>query len=409
MKKIDIHNTDRATHQALRDLNELLVLNIVRECQPISRIDITQRTRLEGSTVSKIVTRLLDSEFVYEEGVAAASLNGGRKKRFLHLNPNKAYAVGVDLGQRQSTVALSDLSGRILRSISVENDADPRQTIEAIAKNIKKIIQTSPSKERIEGIGVSLIGLIDPIEGRVLAGEGLGWGDDVPVGAMLREALNLQLPMYFENGSRLAALAELWFGTHTVGQPQNLVFLDIGQGVGAGIVIRGQMYHGSLHGAGEFGHISLDPSGPACSCGGHGCLEVFTSNQATIERYRKLCLAGGGTEEVLGEVLISDIVSRGLQRDPQAVEALRQTATYLGRGLIPVLYSINPEVIVLAGAITEAWEIIYPEIRRVMASQVTRFYSSHVSIIRSTLEAKPSLIGAIALVLARAFSGPGLG
>ncbi|MBI3650764.1 MAG: ROK family transcriptional regulator [Acidobacteria bacterium] len=409
MKKIDIHNTDRATHQALRDLNELLVLNIVRECQPISRIDIAQRTRLEGSTVSKIVTRLLADDFVYEEGVAAASPNGGRKKRFLHLNPNKAFAIGVDLGQRQSTVALSDLSGRILRSITVENDADPRQTIEALAKNIKKILQSSPSKERIEGIGVSLIGLIDPLEGRVLAGESLGWGDDVPVGAMLREALNLQLPMYFENGSRLAALAELWFGTHSMGQPQNLVFLDIGQGVGAGIVIRGQMYHGSMHGAGEFGHISLDPKGPACSCGGHGCLEVFTANQATLERYRKLGSANGSAPTAGNEIVITDIVARGLQRDPQAVEALRQTATYLGRGLIPVLYSINPEVIVLAGAITEAWDIIYPEIHRVLASEVTRFYSSHVSIIRSTLNDKPSLIGAFALVLARAFSGSGLG
>ncbi|MFN0086455.1 MAG: ROK family protein [Blastocatellia bacterium] len=405
VKKIDIHKAGRATHQALRDLNEVLVLNVVRERQPISRIEIADWTGLEGSTVSKIVARLLESEYVYEDGVAAASPNGGRKKRHLHLNPEKGYAVGVDVGSRQTTVALSDFNGRILRADAVENEAEPGRALEKVAGAIKRIVQGSPAKERVEGIGVSLIGLIDPTEGRVLAGESLGWGEDVPVGAMLRQALNLDLPIYFENGARLAALAELWFGRHASPQPRDLVFLDVEEGIGAGIVIRGRLYHGSLHGAGEFGHISIDPAGPACVCGGRGCLEVFASDQATVERYRELRRAEGKPAEDAAET-IKEVVARGLRRDPQAISALRQTAAYLGRGLVPVIYSVNPGVIVLGGGISEAWEIIYPEIRRVLASQVTRFYSSHVSIIPSTLKDKPSLVGALALVLSRAFSAP---
>lgn len=400
MKKIDIHNAGRATHQALRDLNEILVLNVVRERQPISRIDIAAWTGLEGSTVSKIVSRLLDNEFVYEEGIAAASPSGGRKKRFLHLNPNKAYAVGVDLGLQQSTVALADFRGKILRSASVRNDPDPDRTVDALARGIKKILRFSPLENRVEGIGVSLIGLVDPNEGRVRAAESLNWGEDVPFGSMLTKALNLDLPLYFENGARLAALAEIWFGRHTDRQPQDLIFLDIGEGIGAGIVIRGQLYHGSLNGAGEFGHISLDPAGPPCSCGGRGCLEVFASDRATAERYRELTAS---------DVSMEEVVSRGLQGDPKAIEALRQTATYLGRGLTPVVYSVNPGVVVLGGVITKAWDIIYPEIRRVLTAQVNRFIGSGVSIIPSTLEYKPSLVGAIALVLARAFSVPSLG
>jgi N-acetylglucosamine repressor len=408
-RKLDIHQAGRATHQALRDMNEVLVLNLVRERQPISRIDIAEWTGLEGSTVSKIVARLLESEFVYENGVGPASPQGGRKKRFLHLNPNKAYAIGVDLGPQRNTVALSDFSGRILRSLAMDNDRDPQKALEAVARSIKKLLQSGQARERVEGIGVSLVGLVDPKEGRILAGENLGWGDDVPVGSMLRSALNLDLPLYFDNGSRLAALAEIWFGKHLRRQPQDLVLIDIGEGVGAGIVIQGQLYHGSLHGAGEFGHISLDPNGPGCNCGGRGCLEVFAADQASIARYTELCRAEGMTAETKGSLTIEELVSRGLKGNPRAVEALRQTATYLGRGLIPVIYSVNPEVIVLGGAITKAWEILYPEIRRVLAAQVTRFYSSHVSITPSTLEDRPSLVGAIALVLARAFSVPSLG
>jgi predicted NBD/HSP70 family sugar kinase len=410
VKKIDIHRAGRATHQALRDTNEVLVLNVVRERQPVSRVDVAGFTSLEGSTVSKIVARLIENEFIYEEGLGVASPNGGRKKRFLHLNPDKAYAVGVDLGIHQSTVALSNFSGRILSSVVVAHNRDPQGVAAALASGIRKMVQSCPRQDRIKGVGVSLIGLVDAGEGRVLAAEGLSW-DDVPIGSMLRQALNLDLPMYFENGARLAALAEIWFGKHISQQSQNLVFLDIGEGVGAGIVIRGQLYHGSLNGAGEFGHISLDPNGPSCPCSGRGCLEVFAGDQATIQRHLELRNATGGTKSAApaSGVSIEEIVSLGLHGEPEARESLRQTAGYLGRGLIPVIYSFNPEVIVLGGTITKAWEILYPEIRRVLATQVTRFYASHVSITPTTLENKPSLVGATALVLARAFSIPSLG
>jgi N-acetylglucosamine repressor len=409
MKKINLHRAGPATHQSLRDMNEILVLNLVRERQPISRIDIAESTKLEGSTVSKIVARLLEDEFVYENGVGPASPQGGRKKRFLHLNPEKAYAVGVDLGPQHHEIAISDFSGRILRRTTTENSSDPQQALEAVARGIKKLLQSGLSQERVVGIGISLVGLVDAKEGRMLAGENLGWGEEVPVGSILRNALSLELPIYYDNGARLAALAEIWFGKHTSRQPQDLVFLEISEGIGAGIIIQGQLYHGSLNGAGEFGHISLDPAGAGCSCGGRGCLEVFASDQATINRYKDLCRAEGCLSEIEDEIAIEELIQRSTAGNPRAIEALRQTATYLGRGLIPIIYSVNPEVIVLGGAITRAWEIVYPEIRRVLAAQITRFYSSHVTITPSTLGDKPSLTGAIALVLVRGFAAPSLG
>ena len=409
MKKINLHKAGRATHQSLRDMNEILVLNLVRERQPISRIDIAESTRLEGSTVSKIVTRLLENEFVYENGVGSASPQGGRKKRFLHLNPEKAYAIGVDLGPQHNEIAVSDFSGRVLRRMTTANSSDPQQALEAVARGVKKLLQSDLPQGRVVGIGVSLVGLVDAKEGRMLAGESLGWGEEVPVGSILRNALNLDLPIYFDNGARLAALAEIWFGKHRSRQPQDLVFLEVSEGIGAGIIIQGQLYHGSLNGAGEFGHISLDPAGPNCSCGGRGCLEVFASDQATINRYNELCRTEGCLAEIENETSIEELITRSAAGNPRAIEALRQTATYLGRGLIPIIYSVNPEMIVLGGAITQAWEIVYPEIRRVLAAQITRFYSSHVTITPSTLGNNPSLTGATALVLARAFAAPSLG
>lgn len=409
MRKIDLRNTGPASHQALRDFNELLVLNAIREVQPISRVDIAERTGLEGSTVSKIVGRLLASEFVYEDGVGPASRLGGRKKRFLHLNPDRAYAVGIDVGPRETAIALSDFSGRILRSTAIDNKRSPQEALAEVARAVRKILRHAPDRSRVRGIGVSLIGLVDPVTGRVLAGENLGWGEDVPVGALLKKALKTDLPIYFENDARLSALAELWFGKEAVRQARELVFLDVGEGVGSGIVIGGQLYSGSVHGAGEFGHISIDPKGPACSCGGRGCLELFASDPATVRRYQALCRSEGHGAEASATLSIREVVSRARRGDSAAVEALRQTAEYLGRGLVPIAYSVNPELIVIGGPITEAWEIIYRELRRTLAAQVTRFYLDHLTIVRSSLEYKPSLVGCVALVLARAFSFFGLG
>ena len=135
----------------------------------------------------------------------------------------------------------------------------------------------------------------------------------------------------------------------------------------------------------------------------------FASDQATIGRFRDLCAAEGRQPDAKEEITIEELTALAIAGDPRAIEVLRRTANYLGRGLIPIIYSVNPGVIVLGGAITKAWDIIYPEILRVVSSQVSRFFLSHLTVTPSTLEDNPSLAGAIALVLARAFSAPSLG
>ncbi len=406
MRIMDIGRLGPADHRVLRDLNEVMVLNVIRERQPISRIEIAELTGLEGGTVSRIISRLLANNLVYEEGVAEASPRGGRKRWFLHIHPRKALAMGVDLRPSGCTIAVSDFTGKCIRSTEVRHFPDPRLATAAIARGIRKLLKAFPDDE-FEGIGVSLVGLVEPVEGRVLAGEGLGWGEDVPVGTMLREALGLDLPIYFENGSWLAALAEIWFGKHAR-NPRDLVFLDIGEGIGAGIIINGQLYHGALHGAGEFGHIPLHPDGPACSCGSRGCLEAYAADPATVRRYEHHRLKRSRSRQRHGSPAadIDDVVARALQGEAEAVAALQETAVYLGRGLVPVVYSLNPEVIVLGGAVTRAWDLIYKNMIRELSQRASRFYLDHLKVIPTTLVARPSLVGSIALVLARSFAVP---
>ncbi len=403
MRKMDIGNLAPANHRVLRDINEVMVLNVIREKHPISRIEIAELIGLEGSTVSKIVSRLLADNFVYEEGVGESSPLGGRKKRYLHINPRKACAIGVDLRPSGYTVALSDFRGKIQRCVDLPADPDPHAAMAAVARAIKEVLRSCRA-EGAEGIGVSLVGLVDPVEGRVLAGEGLGWGDDVPVGSMLRRLLEMDIPLYFENGAWLGALAEIWFGKHAR-PPRNLVFCDIGEGIGSGIIIRGQFYHGSMNGAGEFGHIPLHPDGPPCSCGGRGCLEAYASDPATVRRYEELRASQPGDA---GGCTIDDVLSRASQGDREAVQALHEKAAFLGRGLIPIIYALNPEVIVLGGPVTRAWATVYPIMIRELSQRIPRFYLDHLALSPTTLESRPSLVGSIALVLARSFAVPSI-
>lgn len=404
MRKINIGNLAPVNHRVLRDMNEIMVLNVIREKQPISRSEIAELTGLEGSTVSKIVARLVSDNLILEAGVGEASPKGGRKKRFLHINPRKACAIGVDLRPSGYAVALSDFTGKILHATELGSRPDPQDAMAEIALSIRELHRAYCS-ETIEGIGVSLVGLVDPKEGRVLAGEGLGWGEDVPVGSMLRAALGMDLPVYYENGAWLGALAEIWFGKHKR-PPSNLVFLDVEEGIGAGIVIQGQLYHGACHGAGEFGHISLNPEGPLCSCGARGCLEAYAADPATVRFYEDRRRSKQDPGEPAASATIVDVVARALEHEPEAVDAVRNTAAYLGRGLVPVIYSVNPELIVLGGPVTRAWDLIYPVMMHELSLRASRFYLDHLSLTRTTLEARPSLVGAIALVLARSFAVP---
>jgi predicted NBD/HSP70 family sugar kinase len=409
VRKINLKDFKTADHRILRDINEVIVLNIVRERQPISRVAIAEISGLEEGTVSRIIQRFLHSGVVYEQGLGSSTPAGGRKPRYVHLNPTKACAIGVDIGAVETVLALSDFNGRLRHVIKIPNARDPKQFLLALAEEILSLARLANPYNELGGIGVSLIGLVDIEEGTVLEGENLGWGEHIEVGKILRSRIKDDIPLYFENGARLSALGEIWFGTNLLSGFRDVVFVDINEGVGTGIIVNGQLYRGFRSGAGEFGHICIDPAGPRCSCGKHGCLEIFASDPATVRRYlEKLRMSertGASGDTKVDVSLILELAARG---DPTALEALRQTAHYLGLGLAPIIYALNPEAIIIGGRMTEVWALVEKQILDSCASRVSSLYLESTKIFPSTLHTKPSLMGAVALVLAQNFAAPNI-
>jgi predicted NBD/HSP70 family sugar kinase len=400
MKKIGFKGLRPANHGVLRDINEVMVLNIIRERQPISRIAIAGLTGLEPGTVSRILQRFGSSGLISEAGSGPSTPMGGRKPRYVTLNAAKHCAIGVEIGPRESLLALSDFNGRIQDFRRIANSSDAEATLSAVAAELSMLIHRVDAYGEFGGVGVGLAGLIDSKEGTILEAENLGWPEPVEVGKFLRARIP-DVPFYFENDARLSAMGEIWFGGAQFSGIRDLVFLNVGVGVGTGIIIDGQLYRGFRNGAGEFGHVCVDPKGPRCSCGSYGCLEVFTSDLATVQRY--LQTSGAQPSANIDVRLIVDLANQG---DAYAAGTLKETAHYLGLGLAPIMYGLSPEIVVVGGAITRAWGLVGDTMRKACAERVSQPFLKNIKLAASTMQNDPSLMGAISLVLAQNFAAP---
>lgn len=407
MRKINLNDFKTADHRILRDINEVIVLNIIRERQPIPRVGIAEITGLEEGTVSRIIQRFLRQGLVYESGVGNSTPAGGRKPRFVHINPTKSCAIGVDIGAIETLLALSDLNGHLQHLKRIPNTRNSRQFLESVAGEILNLIKLANPYNELGGIGVSLVGLIDMEEGTILEGENLGWGENIEVGKIFRSKIGTEVPLFFDNGARLSALGEIWFGTTHLSGFRDVVFVDVNEGIGTGVIVNGQLYRGFRNGAGEFGHVCVDSTGPKCSCGSYGCLEVFASDLATIDRFLKKTRPrnkAGRTANAKTDM--NTVVQLAREGHPQALEALKETAEYLGLGLAPIIYGLNPEAIVIGGKIAEVWNLIEKDILTACARRVSPLFLETTKIFASTLHVRPCLMGAIALVLAQNFAAP---
>jgi N-acetylglucosamine repressor len=214
------------------------------------------------------------------------------------------------------------------------------------------------------------------------------------------------LPVMIENAPIACAMAQMWLGQRGNGNG-DFVYVTVGDGVGAGIVIDGQVVRGKGNAAGEFGHTPLFRDGPQCLCGSRGCLEAYTSNLATLSRYlgREFSPAEARVLLRQSKLTITDLLTRARSGDPRATKAVQQTGTYLGMGAATIVNALNPDHIYIGGEITAAWDLIEPGIRAQIRARALTPAAAATPIIPE-LSAYPRLRGAIALVAAPIFAAP---
>ncbi|MEW5977071.1 MAG: ROK family transcriptional regulator [Acidobacteriota bacterium] len=399
MRKISLENTNAAGKQTIKEINEKLILNLIREHQPISRAEIAEKTGLQRSTVTIITTRLLQDNWIYEG--ENGSVGVGRKPTHLYLNAKKSTCIGVQVGRRETLLALADLNGTLLEQKTLQTSLDAQRFFVQLARQISDMAALSPAGATVAGVGVSLPGYIEKARGRVIAAENFEWMD-VPVGDWLRERLNV--PVYFENNAKLSAFAEIWFGDNSTRHPQNFICVTSRDGIGTGIIINGEIYNGARDGAAEFGHVSLFPYGERCPCGNYGCWELYASDMATVKRYLRTRSGSRLTDSSDRELSVQDLVERAQKGERAARKALLTTGKYLGLGIANLVYGFNPELVIIGDSLKDAWEFIGDIVVSTVRSRVPGYYLEGLRILPSSKKQNPTLLGAIALVLAHHFT-----
>jgi predicted NBD/HSP70 family sugar kinase len=285
------------------------------------------------------VEQLIRENWVREGAVA--SLARGRHPTLLGLNED-LIVIAVDLHPKQATVAMVDLSGRLLSRSLVPLTSSPIASARLLTECIKRMRHAFSGKS-IEGIGMSLPGRVDPATQRMIFAPNLHWSEFDLKGAIENE---IGLAVSMENAATACLLAELLFGR--LNGIRDAVLVTVSEGVGTGVFANGQVitgYHGM---AGEFGHISLDPSGIQCACGRRGCWETLASCHAALRYYREL-------QPKAGAITFHDLLNKAEEGDQCAVQALAKQALHIGRGLGMIIAGLSPRVILIAGDITSAW------------------------------------------------------
>jgi predicted NBD/HSP70 family sugar kinase len=391
-RRINLERINVARSNTIRDINRQIILNYIREDGPISRASIAQITELQRSTISLIVDELLTANLVEE---VYGESSGGRPPQLLSLKSTGAVALGIDLGKKNTIVGTCDLSGRIIEKCTFPTSRDFNKTINNIIEACQKLIKSN--KDSIEGIGISLPGLVESWTGRVVNIPHLNWRFPKII-EKIEEVTGL--PVLVENDTNATALAELWLGRPEIRNVRNFVVVLIHDGIGTSIVFDGQLYRGKGGVAGEFGHMTIGSNAPIlCAAGKSDCWEAFASERSAVSRYVNLV----GETSGIGKIQFNKLVEIALEGDKNAQTALKETAHYIGVGISNLVQGLSPEVTIVVGNMVDAWSLISEDIKKATENAMCQGFPA-VNIMPSTLGDYPTLKGAFSLVLANKFA-----
>lgn len=378
--------------RAMREINRSIVLDIIRRGGKVSRTDLAKRSALTKPTVSAIVEDLLARGIVHEVGYGKTVGGGGRRARLLEFNDASAAYVGLRFGVRSTGVGIADARGglRAIREIPSALGDPERGIAEALSLVDDLLREANVPREKLQAAGVAVPGLVSQSSGLVELAPNLHW-KQVPVGSIVRQALDL--PVAVVNDTHAGALAE---GRCGAGRGvKSFVWVYVGTGVGAGIVIDGQVFHGHAGFSGEIGHCPVVLDGPECSCGLKGCLEAVASGWAIGHAAERAVEAGESTllanrSRPLDARAVAEAASAG---DAVAQRILSEVGSYIGMGISTLVNLLDPEMIVLGGGVMSAADHIIQAARESMSKHTLR--GAGVRIVPGALGDRVGLIGAL--------------
>jgi predicted NBD/HSP70 family sugar kinase/biotin operon repressor len=375
--------------ESLRERNRRQLVDTLRRRGSASRADLARLTGLSRSTVSTLVADLQTGGIVveHEDARATRAPQQGRPPTLLTLDRSAGLVLGIDFAHELVRVAISDLSRTILAERVRSHDVDRSATSAldlAVALADDVIAAADVDRDDVLGVGVALSGPIDVDEGTVHAGKILpSWAHIKPVDEL---AGRLGMPVHLDNDANLGALAEVTLGAG-IGA-RDAIYLMVSGGVGAGLILGGELYRGSGGTAGELGHVLVDEAGPICRCGNRGCLEMMAGGNAIIGLLRP----GHGDALTLDEVM--ELAAAG---DSGARRAIADAGRVLGRSVAAIVNAFNPELVIVGGRVSAAGEVLLDPMREAVDRYAIPSAAADVRITRGVLGDRAEVLGALEL------------
>lgn len=376
----------------VQEMNRSLVLKLLRKKQICSRADLAKASGLNQSTITNIINEMINWGLIVETGLIEGKK--GRRSIGIKLNSEQFKILGIRLTRKSIILGLYDIEGNEygFRQVSIHTGDGPASAIKKMKEMITETIKTNKIG-KVYAIGLATPGPLFRNEGRIaLMSQFPGWDKINIQEDLMRE---YEIPVYIEHDAKAGGLAQWWFGDHPHDHG-TMIFVAAGQGVGAGIVVDGTVYHGALGMAGEIGHMSIDYNGPQCECGHKGCLELYCSIGVILRTL-------GKDHSSLQSVW--DALREG---DPATEETIRKAAWFLGFGLVNVVNVFNPSYIVLGDELSAAGDLLRDTVSQVIKENVLPDIWSRLRIELAPYNKDSMLMGAATIAIDSLLNQPSL-
>jgi predicted NBD/HSP70 family sugar kinase len=396
-------NQETLGASTIRAQHSRLILNLLWRERELSRAELARRSSLSRSTVSAIVSELLNTGLVKEARAGLSS--GGRRPIILEFQDEASAIIGIELGATHVSCVLTDLRARVRASWSAPAPVrdEPQVTLEKVTMAVRSVLSAAGvDLSGVLGIGVAVPSPVD----KNRPGELLPL--IVPKWKGYNIATHLEStfgrPVFVDNDANLGALAELWWGAGA--SASDIAFIKVATGIGAGLIIDGRIFRGSSGIAGEIGHTSIDASGPQCVCGLKGCLTTLVGTPALLERFGAQLRAIGSNRPPPAR--IDELVNAALDGDPSSVELVQYAGEKLGVGIANMLNLLNPRTVVIGGGIARAGDLLLDPIGETIRGLSLPASISTTEIKTTSLHEWGIALGGATLALEAALQTPAL-
>ena len=342
-----------------------LILRALLDKERLSLTDLKNITGISLPVVTTIVVGLVEENFVVEVNVKDENRGAGRPPSVFELNGDAGYILGIDIGRTNTDYVILNLAQNIIfqeRRESIDMNSQDSSVIDDLYKEVRLIFEYAKiDYDKVLGVGISIPGIVQGPKG--ISKTYFNFSDH-SLEDLIKEKFNK--PVNIEHDAKAMALGELWFGSAK--GKQNVLCINMGWGLGLGMIINGKIFYGSDYFAGEFGHLQIVPEGNLCYCGKKGCLETYASGKAIARVAREKIEKGAQTIITSTIKNIEDIDAKVIfesanKGDTFSIEILEEVSSYLGFGLAQIINIINPEMIIFGGKIAVVNEFIINSIQ----------------------------------------------